>query len=222
MFCANYVVVKTGCFRQIAGMVLERLVFFVARPSVKALGSNPTAVTLRQVGQAPIERHTKRMATCPICLYQQNIAGVEPPIFVEEVPAPFHKVRKKLPLQRPSFVWENVAPDAVRWQNHGVLRSTCGPPWDHTCFPKIMTRWDENVICSLWCIAYACYWLPFLECNRSNIENNNTNEKDTINEVFGWQRIGNMWCRVEFPLHCTSALNLPALWHAGCDAQNYG
>ena len=100
------------------------------------------------------------MATCPICLYQQNMAGVEPPIFVEEIPA-----------LRPSFVWKNVALDAVRWQNHGVLRSTCGPPWDHTFFPnfKIMTRWDENVTCSLRCIAYACYRLPFLECNRSNI-----------------------------------------------------
>lgn len=79
LFCANDVVVKTGCFRQIARIVFERFVFFVARPSVKALGSNPTAVTLRQVGQAPVERHTKHVATCPICLYQQNIAGVEPP-----------------------------------------------------------------------------------------------------------------------------------------------
>ena len=40
------------------------------------------------------------------------------------------------------------------------------------------------------------------------MENNNTNGH---NAVFGWQRIGNIYiyimcCRLEFPLHCTSAL----------------
>ena len=153
MFCANDVVVKTGCFRKIAGIVFERFVFFVARPSVKAWARTPPLSLYVKLGRLPLSGIQNTWQRVPfICRYQQNIAGVEPPIFVEEIPAPFHKVRtycryKGLRLRGNML-------DAVRWQNHGVLRSTCGPPWDHTFFPKIMTRWDENVTCSLRCIAY--------------------------------------------------------------------
>lgn len=191
----------------------QKVCFFLARPSGRAWARTPLLSLYLTWAGSRWANTWQRVPLAFTILYQQNMA----PIFVEKIPAPFHKVRTYCRYKGP-----RLCGNMLHWMLwDGKTMVSCdqrvGHPETLHFFPKIMTRRDENVICSLWCIAYACYRLPFLECTRSNIENNNTHEKDTMRFLVGnvTYREYVMQSLISPPLHICPK-------NAGCDTQNHG